>query len=62
MNILHQIKVSQDNLIDHILRIKYLLKHVIEAKIDGRIEVTRRRERRRRQLLHNITETEDAGN
>jgi hypothetical protein len=24
--------------------------------------VTRRRERRRRQLLHNITETEDAGN
>jgi hypothetical protein len=62
MNILHQIKVSQANLIDHILRIKYLLKHAIEAKIDERIEVTRRRGRRPRQLLHNITETEDGGN
>jgi hypothetical protein len=62
MNILHPIKVSKANLIDHILRRNYLLKHVIEGKIDGRIEVAGRGGRRRRQLLHNITETDDAGN
>jgi len=35
----------------HILRRNCLLKHVIEGKIEGRVEVTGRRERRRKQLL-----------
>jgi len=38
-------------MIDHILRTKCLLKHVIERKLDGRLEVTRRRGLRIKQLL-----------
>ena len=34
----------------------YLLKHVIEAKIERRIEVTGRRERRHRQLPNDLEE------
>jgi hypothetical protein len=34
-----------------ILRRNCRLKHVIEAKIEGMIEMTRRREKRRKQLL-----------
>jgi hypothetical protein len=37
--------------IDHILRRNCLLQQVIEGKIKGQIEVTRRRERRRKKLL-----------
>jgi hypothetical protein len=33
-----------------------LLKHLIEGKIDGRIKVKRRRERRRKQLLGDLKE------
>jgi len=33
-----------------------LIKHVIEVNIDGRIEVTRRRERRRKQVLDDVME------
>ena len=33
-----------------------LLKHVSESKIEGRIEVTGRRERRRKQLLNDLKE------
>jgi hypothetical protein len=36
------------------LRRKSLLKEVIEGKIKGRIEVTRRRGRRRKQLLDDL--------
>jgi hypothetical protein len=50
-NILHTIKRRKTNWIGHILCRKCLLKHVIEGKIERRIEVTRRRGRRRRQLL-----------
>jgi hypothetical protein len=39
------------NWIGHILRRNCLLKQVIEGKIKGRIEVTRRRGRRRKKLL-----------
>jgi hypothetical protein len=35
---------------------KCLLKHVIEGKIEGRIEVTGRRERRSKQLLDDLKE------
>jgi hypothetical protein len=39
MNILHPIRASMANLIDHILLKNYHLKHVTEEKIDGSIEV-----------------------
>jgi len=34
-----------------------LLKHVVEGKIEGRIEVTGRRGRRRKQLLDDLKDT-----
>jgi hypothetical protein len=40
--------------IGHILRRNCLLKHVIEGRVEGRIEVTGRRERRRKQLLDDL--------
>ena len=43
MYILHPINASTANLIDHILLRNYLLKHAIEGKMDGSIEVTGRR-------------------
>jgi hypothetical protein len=50
----HTIKEGKGNWIGYILRKNCLLKHVIEGKIAGRIEVTGRRVRRCKQLLHNI--------
>jgi hypothetical protein len=44
-NILHEIRKRKVNWIGHILRRNCLLKEVIEGKIKGRIEVTRRREK-----------------
>jgi hypothetical protein len=52
-NIVHTIKRRKANWIGHILRRDCLLKHVIEGKILGRIEVTGRRGRRCKQLLDN---------
>jgi hypothetical protein len=40
----------------YILSRNGLLKHVIERKIEGRIEVTRRRGRRPRQVLNDLKE------
>ena len=42
------------NRIGHILRKNCFLKHVIEGKIDGMIEVAERRRRRRKLLLHDL--------
>jgi hypothetical protein len=53
-NILHEIRKRKANLIGHILRRNCLLKEVIEGQIKGRIEVTRRRGRRRKQLLDDL--------
>jgi hypothetical protein len=50
-NILHEISKREANWIGHILHRNYLLPQVIEGKINGRIEVTGRRGRRRRNLL-----------
>jgi hypothetical protein len=50
-NILHEIRKRKANSIVHILRRNYLLKQAIEGKINGEIEVTRRRGRRRKKLL-----------
>jgi hypothetical protein len=44
-NILHEIRKRKANLVGHILRRNCLLKEVIEGKIKGRIEVTRRRKK-----------------
>jgi hypothetical protein len=56
-NILHTVKRRKANWIGHVLRRNCLLKHVIEGKIQGRIEVTGRRGRRSKQLLDDFKET-----
>ena len=50
-NILRKIKIRKVKWIGHTLSRKCLLNHVIEGKIEARIEVTGRRGRRRKQLL-----------
>jgi hypothetical protein len=55
-NILHTIKRRKANWIGHILRRNCLLKHVIEGKLEGRIEMTGRCGRRRKQLLDDLKE------
>jgi len=49
-NILKTAKRRRANWIGHILRRNCLLRHVIEGKIEGKIEVMGRRGRRRKQL------------
>jgi hypothetical protein len=53
-NILHEIRKRKPNWIGHILRRNCLLKEVIEGKIKGRTEVTRRRGRIRKQFLDDL--------
>jgi hypothetical protein len=53
-NILHTIKRRKANWIGHILRKKCSLKHVIGGKIVGKMEVTGRRVRRRKQLMDDL--------
>jgi hypothetical protein len=55
-NILHEIHKRKANWIGHILRRNYLLQRVIEEKIKGVIEMTRRRGRRRRKLRDDLKE------
>ena len=55
-NILHEISKRKANWIGHILRINCFLQRVVEGRIKGRIEVTGRRGRRRRQLLDDLKE------
>jgi hypothetical protein len=55
-NTLHTIKRRKANWISHILRRNCLLKHVIEGKIKGRIEVTGRLGRRHMELLNDLKE------
>ena len=58
MNILYEISKRKANWIGHILRINCLLQRVIEGKIKGGwIEVTGRREIRRRKLLDDLKES-----
>jgi hypothetical protein len=56
MNILHEIRKRKTNWIGHILRRNCLLKQVIEGKINGEMEVTRRRGRRRKKLQDDLKE------
>ena len=53
-NILHEIRKRKANWIGLILRRNCLLQQVIEGKIKGQIEVTRRRWRRRKKLLDDL--------
>jgi hypothetical protein len=55
-NILHTIKRRKANWIGHILRRNCLLKHVIEGKLEGRIEMTGERGGSRKQLLDDLKE------
>jgi hypothetical protein len=55
-NIVHTIKRRKANWIGHILLRNCLLKQVIEGKLEGRIEMTGRRGRRRKQLLDDLKE------
>jgi hypothetical protein len=53
-NILHKIRKRKANWIGHILRRNCFLQQVIEGKINGEMEVTRRRGRRRKKLLDDL--------
>ena len=55
-NILHEIIKRKANWIGHILRRNCLLKQVIEGKIKGEMEVTRRRGRRRWKPLDDLND------
>ena len=55
-NILHEIRKRKANWIGHILRRNSILKQVIEGKIKGEMEVARRRGRRRKKLLDDLTD------
>jgi hypothetical protein len=48
---MHTIKRKKANWIGHMLRRNSLLKHIIERKIEGGREVTKRQGRRSKQLL-----------
>jgi hypothetical protein len=54
-NILHKIR-RKVNWICHILRKNCLLKHMIEGKLEGRLQMTGGRGRRRKQLLDDLKE------
>ena len=53
-NILHEIRKRKANWIGHILRRNCLIKQIIEGKIKGQIEVTRRRGRRCKKQLDDL--------
>ena len=53
-NILHEIRKRKANWIGHILLRNCLVKHIIEGKIKGQIEVRRRRGRRHKKLLDDL--------
>jgi hypothetical protein len=53
---LHTIQRWKAEWIGHIMRRNCLLKHVIEGKMEGKIEVMGRRERSRKQLLDDLNE------
>ena len=53
-NILHEIRKRKANWIGHILRRNCLLKQIIEGKIKGEMEVTRRQGKIRKKLLDDL--------
>ena len=59
---LYIVKRRKAGRIGHTLRRNCLLKHVNEGKTEGRLEMTGRRGRRRKQLLDDLKGKVDAGN
>jgi len=57
-NIIHTVRRRKANWIGHILCKNCFLKHVIDEKKRGRIEVTGRQRRRHKQLLDELKEKE----
>ena len=57
INILHKITNRKSNWIGYILRRNGLVKHVIEGKMKGRIEMTGRQGKTHKQLLNDPKET-----
>jgi hypothetical protein len=55
-DIIQTIKLRKTNWIGHILRRNCFIKHVIEGKIEGRMEVKGRPGRRSKQLLDDLKE------
>jgi hypothetical protein len=55
-NVLHRVKMRNANWIGHILSRNCLIRHVIEGKTEGWMEVKERRRRRRTQFLDELTE------
>ena len=53
-SILHEIRKRKGNWIGHILHRNCLVKQIIEGKVKGQIELTRRRGRRRKKLLDDL--------
>ena len=53
-NILHEITKRKAYWIGHILRRNCFLQQVIEGKVKGQLEVTRRRGRRRKKVLDDL--------
>jgi hypothetical protein len=56
-NFLHTIKVRKAKSFGYVLRRNCFLKHVIEGKVERKLKVTRRRGRRRKQILDDLKET-----
>jgi hypothetical protein len=56
-NILRAIKTRTGDWIGPILLRNFLLKHVLEGKIEGRIDMTGRRRRSRKQVLYKLKQT-----
>jgi hypothetical protein len=55
-NIIHTLKRRKADWIGYTLRMNCLLKRMIEGKLEGSIEITRRRGRTRKQLLDDLKE------
>ena len=53
-NILHTTERKHVNWIGQILRRNWFLKHINKGNVEGHMKVTRRRERRRTQLLVDV--------
>jgi hypothetical protein len=60
--ILYTTKRRKTNWIGHILRRNCLLTHAIERKVEGKIKVTGRGERRRKQVLDDLSKRKNTGN
>jgi hypothetical protein len=53
------VKIRKVDWVGHVLGRNCILKHFIEGKIEGKVEVTGRRGRRRKQLLDSLKETRE---